>query len=342
MAKLICIISLLLLLGAGGISQTGGDNVYEFLNLTQSGLESSLGGSNVSLTGSSVSLAWTNPALLSRSMSGNTALNFTNYLAGVNYGMALYSHTSGKSASIAGGISYLNYGSFTEADETGVITGAFSASEISLGLIYSFHPDSMFSAGISFKPVISQLERYNSIGFAFDLGASWHDPENFLSAGLAIRNLGLQLTSYAGEPKASLPLEVVAGFSARLRHAPFRFSLTLRHLEKFDLTHNYNTVDGNNEQDIKDITQNILRHVVTGVELIPHRNFWLSIGYNHQRRSELQSDLKSSGTGFSWGFGINASVARIEFGRASYHLAGASNNISAIIVPGKMFKKQQH
>src|SRR5690606_42157185 len=64
-----------------------------------------------SLTGSSLNLAWTNPALLSRSMSGNVALNFTNYLAGVNYGMALYSHSSGKSAVIAGGVSYLNYGS---------------------------------------------------------------------------------------------------------------------------------------------------------------------------------------------------------------------------------------
>ena len=340
MAKWIRVISLFLLPAVGGIAQTGGDNVYEFLNLTQSGLESSLGGSNVSLAGSSLSLAWTNPALLSRSMSGNVALNFTNYLAGVNYGMALYSRTSGKSAAIGGGVSYLNYGSFTEADETGVITGSFSASEIALALMYSFHPDSMFSAGINFKPLVSQLEKYNSFGLAFDLGASWHNRDNYLSAGLAIRNLGIQLSSYAGEPKSSLPLEIIAGFSARLRHAPFRFSLTMRHLEKFKLTHHYNT-DEYNKQNIGDIGENILRHAVAGVEIIPHKNFWLSFGYNHQRRSELKSDIKSSGTGFSWGFGINSTVARIEFGRASYHLASASNNISVILVPGKMFNRKQ-
>ncbi|HAX94418.1 MAG TPA: hypothetical protein DCY25_10830 [Bacteroidales bacterium] len=341
MAKRISVISLLLLLTARGFSQTGGDNVYEFLNLTQSGLVSSLGGTNVSLAESSLNLAWTNPALLSRTMSGNVALNFTNYLAGVNYGMALYSHASGKSAVVAGGVSYLNYGSFDEADETGAITGSFSASESSLALIYALRLDSQFSVGVNFKPVISQLERYNSIGFAFDLGASWHNPGNFLSAGFAVRNLGLQLTSYAGESKAGLPLEVIAGFSARLRHAPFRFSLTLRHLELFDLTHNYDGSGGENRSGMKDITENILRHVVTGVEIIPHRNLWLTVGYNHQRRSELQSDLKASGTGFSWGFGINASVMRIEFGRASYHLAGASNNISVIFMPDRMFKKQQ-
>ena len=341
MAKRISVISLLLLLTVGGFSQTGGDNVYEFLNLTQSGLVSSLGGTNVSLSGSSLSLAWTNPALLSVSMSGNAALNFTNYPGGVNYGMALYSHSSGKSAVIAGGVSYLNYGSFTEADETGAITGSFNASESSLALIYALELDSLFSAGVSFKPVISQLERYNSFGFALDLGASWHNPGNFLSAGLAVRNLGLQLKSYAGESNGSLPLEVIAGFSARLRHAPFRFSLTVRHLERFNLTHNYAGSGGESESGLKDITENILRHVVTGVEIIPHRNLWLSVGYNHQRRSELQSDIRASGTGFSWGFGINSSVIRIEFGRASYHLAGASNNISMIFTPDRIFRKQQ-
>ena len=45
-------------------SQTGGDNVYEFLNLTHSGLVSSLGGTNVSLQGNNPNLAYHNPALL--------------------------------------------------------------------------------------------------------------------------------------------------------------------------------------------------------------------------------------------------------------------------------------
>lgn len=111
----------------------------------------------------------------------------------------------------------------------------------------------------------------------------------------------------------------------------------MRHLEKFKLTHHY-TTDEYNKQNIG---ENILRHVVAGVEIIPHKNFWLSFGYNHQRRSELQSDIKSSGTGLAWGFGINSTVARIEFGRASYHLASASNNISVILVPGKMFNRKQ-
>ena len=44
--------------------QTGGDNVYEFLNLTQSGHVAALGGSNVSLRSDDLNMAYHNPALL--------------------------------------------------------------------------------------------------------------------------------------------------------------------------------------------------------------------------------------------------------------------------------------
>jgi len=329
----------MVLLSSAGNSQTGGDNVYEFLNLTHSGLISSLGGSNVSLSGRNLNMVWNNPALLDSGMDGSLALNFTNYFAGINYGLAMYSRSLKGSQNIAGGITYLNYGSFTEADESGNITGSFSASEAALSVIWSQELDSMFTAGINFKPVISHLDKYTSLGFAFDLGASWHDRKNLLSAGLVIRNIGYQVTRYAGEERGNLPLEVIAGFSARLRHAPLRFSITLRHLEKFDLTHEYSESGENQNLQASELFENILRHAIAGIELVPHKNFYLSMGYNHQRRSELQTDSRVAGTGFSWGFGINASLISIEFGRASYHLAGSSNHVSVIMKPGLLYKR---
>ena len=339
MVQRVAVISLMVLLSSAGNSQTGGDNVYEFLNLTHSGLISSLGGSNVSLAGRNLNMAWNNPALLGSEMDRSLALNFTNYLAGINYGLAMYTRSINGSGNIAGGIAYLNYGSFTEADESGNITGSFSASEAALSVIWSQELDSMFTAGINFKPVVSHLDKYTSLGFAFDLGASWHDRKNLLSAGLVIRNLGYQVTRYAGEGRGNLPLEVIAGFSARLRHAPLRFSVTLRHLEKFDLTHEYSESGETQRLKASELFENILRHAIAGIELIPHKSFYLSMGYNHQRRSELQTDSRVAGTGFSWGFGINASLISIEFGRASYHLAGSSNHLSVIMKPGLLHKK---
>jgi hypothetical protein len=325
-------------------SQTGGDNIYEFLNLTHSGLVSSLGGSNVSLQGNNLNLAYHNPALLNSGMNKTLALNYVNYFAGINYGLAMYSRSYPGTGNFAAGLTYLNYGSFTETDASGVMAGNFSAAEYAFSMIYSRAIDSLFTIGVNFKPVLSHLEKYTSFGFAFDIGAAWHNPSNRFSAGLVIKNAGYQVTTYAGEPHQNLPFEIQAGVSQKLAHAPFRFSLTMKHLEKFDLTHQYTAPapTGTNTPRSSEFMENLLRHAVLGVELIPHKNFYISAGYNYQRRRELEVDSKVSTVGLSWGFGINTSWMDIEFGRATYHLAGSSTNLSLILRPDNIYKKYRN
>jgi hypothetical protein len=324
-------------------SQTGGDNVYEFLNLTYSGLVSSLGGTNVSLQGNNLNLAYHNPALLNSGMNKSLALNYVNYFAGINYGLAMYSRSFPGTGNFAAGLTYLNYGSFTETDASGTITGDFNAAEYALSLIYSRQIDSLFSVGVNFKPVLSQLEKYTSIGFAFDIGASWHNSTNLFSAGMVIKNAGYEVTTYTGGQREKLPFEIQAGISQTLAHAPFRFSLTLRHLEKFDLTYQYQVPVSTENNKVSDgFLENSMRHAILGVELIPHKNFYLSAGYNYQRRKELEIESKVSTVGFSWGFGINTSFLNIEFGRATYHLAGSSNSVSLIVRPDLLYKKYRN
>lgn len=326
-------------------SQTGGDNSYEFLNLTHSALVSSLGGTNVSIFDNDLNMSYQNPALLDSSMDKSLALNYVNYFAGINYGFAMYSRSVNSTESFAGGLTYLNYGSFKEADATGNITGSFGASEYAFSMIYTRKIDSAFSVGVNFKPVLSHLENYTSFGFAFDIGAAWHSYNNLLSTGLVVKNAGYQVTKYASEKRGKLPFEIEAGITQRLAHAPFRFSLTLRHLEKFDLTHDYKEADPSvisnisDNKNITSFTENLLRHGIVGVELIPTKNFYLSLGYNYQRRRELKIDSKVSAVGFSWGFGINLSYLSIAFGRATYHLAGSSNHFSVILRPDLMYNR---
>jgi hypothetical protein len=340
MYKKVLIFLFLTVLVSPSFSQTGGDNIYEFLNLTHSGLVSSLGGTNVSLQGNDLNLAYHNPALLNSGMNKSLALNYVNYFAGINYGLAMYSRSFPSTGNFAAGLTYLNYGTFTETDASGVITGNFSAAEYALSLIYSREIDSVFSIGLNFKPVLSQLEKYSSVGFAFDIGGSWHNSSNLFSAGVVLKNLGYQLTTYAGEGHQKLPFEIQVGMSQRLAHAPFRFSLTLRHLEKFDLTYQYiETATSENNKASSGFLENSMRHVILGVELIPHKNFYFSAGYNYQRRRELEIESKTSTVGFSWGFGINTSFLNIEFGRATYHLAGSSNNVSLIIRPDLIYRR---
>jgi hypothetical protein len=286
-------------------------------------------------------MAYHNPALLSPEMNKSLAVNYVNYFAGINYGMAMYSESFSNIGNFAAGITYLNYGTFTGTDASGVITGTFKASEYAFSLIYSREIDSSFTLGINFKPVLSYLERYSSAGFAFDVGANWHNRSNLFSAGLAIKNLGCQLTTYAGEPREKLPFEIQAGLSQKLAYAPFRFSITLRHLEKYDLTHLYHPygTSGTSGTQDSEFFENMMRHVILGAELIPHKNFYFCGGYNYQRRKELQVESKVSTVGFSWGFGIKTSLLDVEFGRATYHLAGSSTHISLILKTDNIYKK---
>jgi hypothetical protein len=269
-------------------------------------------------------------------------LNYVNYFAGINYGLAMYSRSVKGTGNFAAGLTYLNYGSFIEADPSGIITGSFNAAEYSLSLIYSRQIDSLLTVGATLKPILSQLERYRSLGFAFDIGASWHNYTKLFSAGLVVKNIGYEVTTYAGEARQKLPFEIQAGITQMLPHAPFRFSLTLRHLEKFDLTYQYKTASGTDNTKVSSgFLENTMRHVIASIELIPSKNFYLSAGYNYQRRRELQIETKTSTVGFSWGFGINTSILNIEFGRARYHLAGSSTNISLVLRPDLFYKRNR-
>lgn len=341
MRKRLIYIIIMLLPAAIVYPQTGGDNVYEFLNLTHSSLVSSLGGSNVSLNNGDINMAAQNPALLSPAMDRYLGINYVNYFAGINYGQTLYSRSYRKTGNFAAGLTYLNYGTFRETDESGNITGTFSAAEYAMSLIYSRSIDSLFSAGITLKPVLSHLEKYTSFGVAFDAGASYSSRNGLFSAGLVLRNIGIQLTTYTSGSRERLPFEIQAGITQRLKHAPLRFSLTARHLEKFDLTYTYrNKITGVTSQNTKNtFAEDLMRHLVIGAELIPHKNFYFSAGYNYQRRRELEIESKVSTVGFSWGFGINTNLISVGFSRATYHLAGSTNNISLILKPEQLYRK---
>jgi hypothetical protein len=86
----------------------------------------------------------------------------------------------------------------------------------------------------------------------------------------------------------------------------------------------------------------VMRHVVLGAEVLLTKNFNLRIGYNYKRRQELQIEDKTGGVGFSWGFGLKINRFMISYGRATYHLAGASNLFSISSNLGEFAKKKKH
>ena len=158
------------------------------------------------------------------------------------------------------------------------------------------------------------------------------------AAAIVIRNIGVQLKTYHDQNRESLPFEIQLGLSQKLRYAPFRFSFVFHNLQKFDLTYvredddlrEVDPITGEpvRENKLEQFADKSLRHLILGLEFTPFDNFYVRAGYNHMRRSELKIESRVAMVGFSWGFGIRVSKFHLSYGRASYHLAGASNHFS--------------
>jgi hypothetical protein len=334
-------------------AQPGGENTYQFLNLPTSATLAALGGKNISINDKDLAMASQNPALLNYTMHQNLVLNYSDFFADINYGYFSYAQTYKNLGNFAGAIQFINYGHFTETDETGEVLGAFGASEYALNVFWSKSIDSNFTFGINVKPIMSFMERYQSYGIATDFGATYYNKPMQLTAAMVLRNFGTQIITYNKSTREPLPFEVLMGLTHKLHHAPFRVSVTRQQLQMPDMSYEsvvnkkttetliVDTLKSENKtmNNFFDYSDKVIRHLIFGVELIPVENFYLRVGYNYQRRQELKIPDRVSMVGFSWGFGVRISKFHLSYGRASYHVAGATNYFS-ITTNISSFKKK--
>ena len=76
---------------------------------------------------------------------------------------------------------------------------------------------------------------------------------------------------------------------------------------------------------LSNFSENILRHFIAGVEFTPFKSFYIRGGFNYERRKELEYLDKEGMVGFSFGFGLRINRFNIDYGRATYHIAGGSD-----------------
>jgi hypothetical protein len=81
--------------------------------------------------------------------------------------------------------------------------------------------------------------------------------------------------------------------------------------------------------------------MILGVEFIPIKSFYFRAGLNYERRKELMIDTQPGMVGFSWGFGLKISKFQLSYGRATYHMAGASNHFSININLSEFIRKNE-
>ncbi len=330
-------------------SQIGGTATYKFLDLPTSARVSALGGNNISIADDDLNLVYNNPALLDSSMANTLTMSYVNYFANINWGYASYAFKTKKLGTIAAGMHYVNYGEFIQADEFGNRTGKFYASEYALNIFWAYQIDSLWRAGVNLKPILSVLESYNSFGLALDFGLHYNNNKRGFSAAFVVKNLGSQIKPYYGTNYEPLPIDLQIGMTKKLAHAPFRFSILAQHLQKPNLNYTIpeseNVIQFENQAETKENTflkysDMATRHVIVGVEFMPAKAFSVNLGYNHQRRQEMKLVDKAGISGFSYGIGINLKKFYFGYGRANYHLANASNNISVRINFNEFYNKK--
>jgi len=322
----------LILITLQSFPQVGGEGAYDYLNLTTNPRVAALGGKVASLDDPELGLTLYNPSLLNSSMHNQFALSYVGYYAGIKYGTAIYSRSYEGIGTFGFGITEVNYGTFTEASETGVITGSFTASDMAVNLLYSRTFESVFTVGVNIKPLYSHLASYKSFGIAADIGVNYNNKRGLFSASIVLKNIGTMIKPYTPDTWERPPFEIVAGFSKKLAHAPFRFVATFHQLQNYSLYYNRPTKDNtslegdntNSDSKLKKFSDEAFSHLILGVEFVPFKSFCFRVGYNYQRRNELKVDENVSSVGFSWGFGVKISKFQISYGQSRYHLSGPS------------------
>ncbi len=210
-------------------SQIGGKYTYQFLNLVTSPRQAALGGKTLTIYDQDVNQGIYNPATINAEMDNHLSLNYGSYFGEVSYGTGAYAYTWDRHVqTLHVGVNYVNYGSFEGYDEMGTKTSDFTGSEMALSFGYAYNiPWTPVYVGANLKLISSTLESYQTFGAAADFGALYIDDKNDINIAVAVRNVGTQITTYAGE-REKLPLEVMAGISQELENVPLRWHLTLK------------------------------------------------------------------------------------------------------------------
>ncbi|WP_435139712.1 type IX secretion system protein PorQ [Formosa sp. A9] len=312
-------------------AQLGGESTYQFLNLVSSPRQAALGGKVLTNVDYDVTQALYNPATINVEMDNQLALNYTSHLGAVSYGTAAYAYTwDRRTQTFHGGITYVNYGEFDGYDEAGNPTGTFSGSESALSLGYALRVGiSDFYVGTNLKLITSKLEQYSSFGAALDFGILYINDDLDFNATLVVRNLGTQITTYAGN-REPLPLEIDFGMSQKLANVPLRWHLTLENLQEWPIAvsnpaRTETDLEGNQTAEDVSFLQNVIRHTVVGAELFPDKGFNIRLGYSFRRGEELRIVDQRNFSGLSAGFSIKLNRMRFSYTYASYTSAGNSN-----------------
>ena len=313
--KKVLLITLTLFLSLAAPAQDG-STAFNFLRLPVSSHAAALGGENISLIEDDLSLVMHNPALLSCVSDKTLNLGYMTYMDGMGVGSAAFSKVINDRSAWAVAAQYFGYGKYESYDEEDVNLGEGSAKDMNFMGIYNYDLSDYWSGGVTAKMIYSNYEKYSSFAIAVDLGLNYYNENSDFSASIVFKNLGGQIVKYDQEYD-KLPMDVQIGITKRLSHAPFRVSVTLPYLTNWKSSYQS---DGGKDK----FGKILLNHLVLGLDFTPSDNFYVALGYNCKRGSEMKINGSSHWAGLTLGAGLQIKRIKIGASFAKYHSVGSS------------------
>ena len=305
-------------------AQVGGERIFNFLNIPTSAHQAALGGEALTIKDDVNQPLW-NPATISKFMDNQVAVSYVNYLTGVNIGSATFAHlVNRKFGTLHGGIQYINYGDFIEADENGVELGNFTARDLVLSMGYAYNiPWSDFYVGTNIKFLSSKIDNFTSQGAALDFGVYYNSDYKPYSFTAVIRNIGYQISPY-DNTREDLPLEIAVGTSYQLEDVPLKWHVTINSLQKWNISEpnpsdDQTDLEGNTTSNDINFFSNAIRHFVIGGEFFPEKKFNIRFGYNFRRAAELKLTETRTFAGITAGFGLKMGRFKFDYAFTKYH-----------------------
>ena len=318
---------------------TGGQHVFQFLSLSPSARITGLGGAQIAVQDDDLAFANANPAALNPRMDNRLTFNHNFYLSDIQHGYFAYGkHLKKAGMTFHAGLRYMNYGDIERADEQGIVNGKVKAAETAFTAGAGRRLTDRLTLGLNLHLANSTFDTYRASALAADAGLMYVDTAKRVTAGLVLKNRGTQLSTYNGT-REDLPYDVQLGFSKRLKHMPFRFTVIAHHLHRWDIRYDDPNADGDdvllfgedqNADKGSPFVDNLFRHLIFNGEFLLGKaeGFRLRLGYNHLRKRELSVRNYRSLAGFSGGLGLKINRFRLDFGYAAYHLAGGTTHFS--------------
>ena len=101
-------------------------------------------------------------------------------------------------------------------------------------------------------------------------------------------------------------------------------------MQKWDLSYQKSTSVATDDGSLNNVKWHdmMFRHTIWSIEILPTKNMYLTVSYNHRRRAEMNvSDWKTA-AGFAFGAGIKIYKFNVGFSLVPYQVGNLSYHVT--------------